>query len=83
MSHPLRARILDALAGSPKSPVVLARELNERLGNVSYHVKVLERAGLVELTATRQVRGTVEHVYTARGRNCDCCGGTGFRLDGE
>lgn len=82
MTQPLRARILESLAGCTKSPVALARELDERLGNVSYHVRVLEKAGLVELTGTRPVRGTIEHLYTARARVCECCDGSGFQSDG-
>jgi DNA-binding MarR family transcriptional regulator len=75
--HPLRAKILEALAGSTKSPVQLAGELDARLGSVSYHVRTLERDGLIELTRTRPVRGTIEHFYTGRARLCECCGGRG------
>ena len=66
VSHPLRVQILDALRREPRSPQSLAQELEEPLGNVSYHVTVLRDLGAVELTGTRQVRGAVEHFYRAK-----------------
>jgi DNA-binding transcriptional ArsR family regulator len=65
VAHPLRAKVLDALAGEPRSPNELAVEFGEPLGNVSYHVKVLHELGLVELVDTAQRRGAVEHYYRA------------------
>jgi DNA-binding transcriptional ArsR family regulator len=43
--------------------VDLAKELSFNLGVVSYHVKVLEDLGLVELRGTHQVRGALAHEY--------------------
>ncbi len=68
VAHPLRARILETLAGEARSPNELAAEFNEPLGNVSYHVVVLRDLGMVELVATAQRRGAVEHFYRARFR---------------
>jgi hypothetical protein len=34
------------------------------LSNVSYHVRQLAKAGLIELVATRPRRGALEHYYT-------------------
>jgi predicted transcriptional regulator len=31
---------------------------------VSYHVRQLQKAGLIQLIATRQRRGALEHYYT-------------------
>jgi predicted transcriptional regulator len=31
---------------------------------VSYHVRELEKAGLIELVTTKQRRGALEHYYT-------------------
>jgi predicted transcriptional regulator len=31
---------------------------------VSYHVRQLEKAGLIELVATKPRRGALEHYYT-------------------
>ncbi len=68
VGHPLRARILEALAGEPRSPNELAVEFGEPLGNVSYHVSVLRDLEVVELVATAPRRGAVEHYYSARWR---------------
>ena len=65
LSHPLRWRILDALAAGPASPSMIATELGEPLGNVSYHVKILLSYDAIELVETRPVRGALEHVYRA------------------
>ena len=68
IAHPLRARILDALGGEPRSPNELAVEFEAPLGNVSYHVLVLRELGMVELVDTAPRRGAVEHYYRARWR---------------
>ncbi|HEX2128816.1 MAG TPA: helix-turn-helix domain-containing protein [Solirubrobacterales bacterium] len=65
LSHPLRWRILEALMSGPASPSVIAAELGEPLGNVSYHVKILLQYDAIELVETRPVRGALEHVYRA------------------
>ena len=65
LSHPLRWRILDHLAAGPASPSMIATELGEPLGNVSYHVKILLQYDAIELVETRPVRGALEHVYRA------------------
>ena len=45
LSHPLRQRILERLsAGGEASPKQLSRVLEAPLGNVAYHVRMLERA---------------------------------------
>ena len=38
--------------------------LGEPLGDVSYHVHQLEKAGLIELVAVKQQSGALEHYYT-------------------
>src|SRR5215212_4743681 len=67
MAHPLRGRILAALAaGAELSPVELARQLDASLGVVSYHVRVLSDAGVVELARTTARRGAIQHHYRLR-----------------
>jgi DNA-binding transcriptional ArsR family regulator len=74
--HPLKLRILTLMAepppprpvpeGAPEpgwSPNTLHVAAGEALGNVSYHVRELEKAGLIELVATKQRRGSLEHYY--------------------
>ena len=68
VAHPLRARILEALAGEARSPNQLAVEFNEPLGNVSYHVVVLRDLGMIDLIDTVPRRGALEHYYRARWR---------------
>ena len=66
MAHPMRARILAALDGRELSPVELARELDASLGVVSYHVRVLADADVVELARTTARRGAIQHHYRLR-----------------
>jgi DNA-binding transcriptional ArsR family regulator len=63
MAHPMRGRILAALDGRELSPVELARELGASLGVVSYHVRVLAEARVVELARTTARRGAIQHHY--------------------
>ena len=68
LSHPLRVRILAILEERTASPVQLAEQLGASLGVVSYHVRTLERLGLIKLVRTNPVRGAVEHHYRANPR---------------
>jgi DNA-binding transcriptional ArsR family regulator len=68
LAHPLRVRILSSLHKGISSPNQLAQELNEPLGNVSYHVKTLLEYQCVELVKTEPRRGAVEHFYRATDR---------------
>jgi DNA-binding transcriptional ArsR family regulator len=68
LSHPLRVRILAILEERTASPVQLAGLLDASLGVVSYHVRTLERFGLIKLVRTNPVRGAVEHHYRANKR---------------
>jgi DNA-binding transcriptional ArsR family regulator len=68
MSHPLRVRILALLDERTASPVELAGWLGATLGTTAYHVRTLERMGLVELVRQTRVRGAVEHHYRSKER---------------
>ena len=68
MSHPLRVRILALLDERTASPVELAGWLDATLGTVAYHVRTLERMGLIELVRQTRVRGAIEHHYRATAR---------------
>lgn len=49
MSHPVRRRLLDALAvDGPSTVSMLAARIGEAVGNVSHHMKVLAEATIVE-----------------------------------
>jgi DNA-binding transcriptional ArsR family regulator len=66
MSHPLRVRILAMLTERDASPIELSEWLGATLGTVSYHVRTLERLGVIKLVRKRQVRGAIQHFYRAR-----------------
>jgi DNA-binding transcriptional ArsR family regulator len=63
LSHPLRTRILQLLSEGVASPNEMAKALDEPLGNVSYHVRILLDHECIELVETRPRRGALEHFY--------------------
>jgi DNA-binding transcriptional ArsR family regulator len=65
LSHPMRARILVILNERVASPNEIADIIEERLPNVSYHVRALLDLGCIELVDTAQRRGAIEHYYRA------------------
>ena len=65
LSHPLRVRMLTLLNQKVSSPSELADELDEPLGNVSYHMRFLADLKMVKLVRTEPRRGAVEHYYQA------------------
>jgi DNA-binding transcriptional ArsR family regulator len=68
LAHPLRMKLLVAMSEREASPSELATELNEPLGNVAYHVRMLERLECIELVRTTPRRGALEHHYRAIAR---------------
>ena len=68
LAHPLRIHILRVLQERTASPSEIAADSDASLGTISYHVRYLERVGLIELTSTKARRGAVEHYYRAVGR---------------
>ncbi|MHC5005329.1 MAG: ArsR/SmtB family transcription factor [Planctomycetota bacterium] len=65
--HPMRARILDALA-EPDSATGVARRLRLPRQKVNYHLRELERAGFVRLVEERQRRNCIERIVRATAR---------------
>jgi DNA-binding transcriptional ArsR family regulator len=65
LAHPLRMKLLVAMSEREASPSELATELGEPLGNVAYHVRMLERLDCIELVRTTPRRGALEHHYRA------------------
>jgi DNA-binding transcriptional ArsR family regulator len=65
LSHPLRARILNEKAGEGVrfSPGELAKEWDEPLANIAYHVRALLDLKLIKLVKKTQRRGAIEHHY--------------------
>ena len=64
----LRSKIIALLRDRAASTTELAAKLGLPKGTVGHHVKVLEKAGLVHVVRTRQVRAVTEKYYgrTAR-----------------
>lgn len=57
LAHPLRLRILSLLTGAAMSAAEAARELGETQANVSYHLRRLHEAGLVDVAEEVEIRG--------------------------
>lgn len=69
LAHPLRQQLLILLhKHGESSPRGLAEVTGERIGNVSYHMRMLRESGCVELVRTEPRRGAVEHFYRATAR---------------
>jgi DNA-binding transcriptional ArsR family regulator len=68
LADDLRSRIVARLRERARSTQELAVELGIPKGTVGHHLKVLERAGLIRVVRTRQVRALTEKYYgrTAR-----------------
>lgn len=67
MLQPLRRRLLEELQ-RPDSAAGLARRLDLSRQQVNYHLRELERAGLVELVEERRSGNFVERVVAASAR---------------
>ena len=65
---PLRRRLLSELERTPDSAAGLARRLALPRQRLNYHLRELERAGLVELLEERQRRGCVERAMRVSAR---------------
>jgi DNA-binding transcriptional ArsR family regulator len=63
LRNPLRAEAFRIIARGSTSPAMIAAELDEPIGNVAYHVRVLDRLGLIRLHRTKPRRGALEHFY--------------------
>ena len=64
---PLRRRVLDEL-GDEGSATSLAPRLGLTRQRVNYHLRGLEKAGLVELAERRRRRGFLERIYRPSAR---------------
>ena len=64
LADPLRIRILEELC-EERTTKQVADRIGEKPTKLYHHVDALERVGLIELTRTRQNRGTLEKYYMA------------------
>jgi DNA-binding transcriptional ArsR family regulator len=71
IAYPLRITIIRKMRASdhPWSPVRMAEDLGLALGNVSYHMRALEKAGAIGEVGTTPRRGALEHFYSPRHRS--------------
>jgi putative molybdopterin biosynthesis protein len=66
LSDARRLAILRLLMSAPATLSQLGQALGEHPAKVRHHLKLLERAGLIELVDQRVARGFVEKYYSAR-----------------
>lgn len=64
VSNLTRHRIIDRLREGEASIAGIAAELGMQKGSASYHLRLLERAGIVTVTRTQKVRGVQQRFYT-------------------
>jgi len=65
LNHPVRVKALTILTEKIASPKEIAAQIDTPLSNVSYHVRVLDELGLIEIVEEESVRGSVAHFYKA------------------
>ncbi|WP_245614101.1 ArsR/SmtB family transcription factor [Actinokineospora inagensis] len=63
LAHPLRMRILSLVTDRAMSAAEVARELGDSQPNISYHLRKLADAGLVEIVAEVPIRGGIAKRY--------------------
>jgi len=63
LAHPLRLRLVEEFAGGARTTMQVAAAMGEPPTRLYHHVNALERAGILKLARTRQVRGTTEKYY--------------------
>jgi DNA-binding transcriptional ArsR family regulator len=68
VSNLTRHRIMAALRFEPATITQIAERVGLAKGSSSYHVRLLERTGLVKVVRTRKVRGVTERYYAMAAR---------------
>ncbi|KAB2971065.1 helix-turn-helix domain-containing protein [Streptomyces sp. SS1-1] len=68
VSNLTRHRIMAVLRFEPATITQIAERVGLAKGSSSYHVRLLERAGLVRVVRTRKVRGVTERYYAMAAR---------------
>jgi DNA-binding transcriptional ArsR family regulator len=68
LGHPVRVQALTILNERIASPNEISKELDQSVGHVSYHIKVLKECECIELVDTAPRRGAMEHYYRATAR---------------
>ena len=68
VSNLTRHKIMAVLRFEPATITQIAGRVGLAKGSSSYHVRLLERAGLVKVVRTRKVRGVTERYYAMAAR---------------
>jgi leucyl aminopeptidase (aminopeptidase T) len=68
LGHPLRLKLLEELIREAASVQQLADRMREVHAKLFYHVKELEKNGLIEVVGEQQVNGITERFYRATAR---------------
>jgi DNA-binding transcriptional ArsR family regulator len=68
-ADPTRSRILGLIQHQPATATQLAQVLGVAPNKISYHLRILEAAGLAQVVARRLIRGIVAKYYTRTARN--------------
>lgn len=66
--HPVRSELISLLK-EPRSATELSKRMNDSAQRINYHLKALEKVGLVVRAGTRNVRNLVEVLYVSAGRS--------------
>jgi DNA-binding transcriptional ArsR family regulator len=76
LAHPLRLRLVEEFAGQARTTMQVAEAMGEPPTRLYHHVNALERAGILRLARTRQVRGTTEKYYEVARKRLGTVAGT-------
>jgi DNA-binding transcriptional ArsR family regulator len=71
VSNLTRHKIMAVLRFEPATITQIAGRVGLAKGSSSYHVRLLERAGLVKVVRTRKVRGVTERYYAMSARTIE------------
>ena len=74
LAHPLRLQLLSLLTGAPRSASEASRELGITQANASYHLRVLQDAGLIDVAEEVAVRGGTARRYRPRAEDENASG---------
>ena len=77
LAHPLRLRMMELFAESPKTTKQVAELLGQPPTRLYHHVAALERSGLLVLKEKRQNRGAVEKWYAGIAQQIRAAGSKG------
>ena len=67
--HPTRIAILRMLASKKRTASNIATEFGVHPANITHHIKLLERVGLIQLVERRDIGRNIEKYYRSAARN--------------